>query len=71
MREKAVIWNKENAASIIPKASPSRLVVGGNANAAVTTTMSAMLTVTVAVNWKALAASSEGQFWDKKRRAQE
>lgn len=63
MREKAIIWNKENTASITPKASPSKPVVGGDARAARTTTTSAKLTIIVAMNWKAVAASSEGYGW--------
>ena len=59
MKEKAIICNRENTPSMTPKASPSVLVLGGDANAAQTTTTSAMLTSTVARNWKAVAASSE------------
>lgn len=59
-REKANISNKQNAASIIPTASPRRPVRGGGANAAMATTASAKLTVAVAMYWKAVAAVSEG-----------
>ena len=65
MREKAIIWNKENTASIVPKARPSKPVVGGDVNAARTTTTSAKLTIIVAMNWKAAAASSEGYGCDE------
>lgn len=60
MREKAIIWHTENTASIIPRTSPSTPVLGGDENAATNTTTSATLTITVAMNWKAVAVSSEG-----------
>ena len=60
IREKAIISNNENPASITPTASPSRPVMGGGANAAMATTTSAKLTVAVAMYWKAVAALSEG-----------
>lgn len=63
MREKAIIWKKEYTASRIPKATPSVPVVGGGANAAMTTTTSATLTSPVALNWKAAAASSGEYGW--------
>lgn len=48
---------------MIPRTSPSTPVLGGDENAAMTTTTSATLTMMVAMNWKAVAASSEGHDW--------
>lgn len=63
MREKAIIWHKENSTSRIPTLSPSRLVSGGDAKDATKTTTSATLTSTVARNWEADAKRSEGYGW--------
>lgn len=63
MRQKANISSKEKTASIIPTVSPSRPVVGGDENAAMSTTTSAKLITIVAMNWKADAAWTEGHGW--------
>lgn len=65
MREKAIICNTENTASIIPAASPSRPVVGGEVNAAMTTIKIAKLTQIVAPIWMKPAAMSEAYGWDE------
>ena len=65
IKEKASIWNKENAPSTTPRASPILAVAGGDANAAMITSKSAKLTMAVAMSWKAVAALSAGYVRDE------